>query len=186
VRRSGILLTGITAWVGVVLGHLAAYVLAYPSAGRRHIHLAVSGHDWVGVATASLMAAIPVILLLATLLAVSPREFWSGGGLSVRLAAIQVPAFALIELLERGWSFDRTVGDPAVFVGLALQPIVAVLAAWVLDLFRRTVRAVIARRRLPRPRAPRSYPRPAVRQAPPRHQLLLPTRRRAPPVVAAA
>jgi hypothetical protein len=181
VRRSAIVLTVTAAWVGVVSGHIVAYLLGYPSAGPRHAHLAVTGHSWTGLAAVSLLAVVPVVLLAVAALAVRTESPWSGSGLAFRLAAIQLPAFALIEVMERQWSVGRAAADPAVFIGLVLQPLVAVLAAWILDLFRRAVRAAVERFHRTRRVAPRSYPRPALGQVRPRHRLLIPARRRAPP-----
>jgi len=73
-----------------------------------------------------------------------------------------------------------------VFIGLVLQPLLAVLAAWLLDLFGRAVRAVAARLRAPARRLPRSFPRPALGPIRPRFGLLLPLGRRAPPLPVAA
>jgi hypothetical protein len=179
--KPGRLLVTAVAWVGVVLGHVTAYLLAYPVEGQRHDHLASTGHTWLGVAEASLLALIPVILL-AVVIRAAGRGAWSGGGLAVRLLAVQVPAFAAIEVLERGGSVTRAVSDPAVFIGLALLPLVAVLAAWVLGLLHRAVRAVLGARPPRRRPSARSFPRPVLASVPPRLRLLLPTRRRAPPL----
>lgn len=182
-RRSAILLSVAAAWIGVVAGHVVAYLLAYPSAGPRHAHLVVTGHTWTGLAVASLLAVIPVLLLAVAVVAIKAQGSWSGSPLAFRLVAIQVPAFAVIEVLERQWSVGRTAGDPAVFIGLVLQPLVAVVAAWILDLFRRAVRAVVERLlRTPRVVA-RSFPRPVLGQVRPRHRLLILARRRAPPLL---
>ncbi len=182
-RRSAILLTVAAAWVGVVAGHIAAYLLAYPSAGPRHAHLVVTGHSWTGVATASLLAVIPVALLATAVLAVKAKDPSSGSSLAFRLMAIQVPAFVLIEVMERQWSVGATAADPAVFLGLVLLPLFAVLAAWVLDLFGRAVRSVVEGLRRPRRVPPRHYPRPVLAQVRPRHRFLIPARRRAPPLL---
>jgi len=181
VRRPGIALTIATGWVGVVAGHLAACFLAYPSAEARHVHLVLSGHSWVGVAAASLLAVVPIILLSVGVRALSGGP-WSSSGLALRLLAIQAPAFVLIEVVERRGSLVRALVDPAVFIGLVLQPFLAVLAAWLLDLFGRAVRAVSARLRAPARRLPRSFPRPALRTLSPRLRLLLPLGGRAPPL----
>ncbi len=181
-RRPGIVLTVATAWIGVVAGHIVAYLLGYPSAGPRHAHLAVTGHSWVGLATASLLAVVPVVLLAVAVRAVRSEGSWSGSSLALRLIAIQVPAFALIEVLERQWSPGRTLADPAVFIGLVLQPLVAVLAAWLLDLFGKAVRAAVARLRRSLRRAPRSLPRRGLAQPRLRDELVLQARRRAPPL----
>jgi hypothetical protein len=180
VRRPGIALTIATGWVGVVAGHLAACFLAYPSAEARHIHLALSGHSWVGVAAASLLAVVPIILLSVGARSLSGGP-WSGSALALRLLAIQAPAFVLIEVVERQGSLVRALVDPAVFIGLVLQPLLAVLAAWLVDLFGRAVRAVAARLRAPERRLPRPFPRPALGTLRPRLRLLLPLGGRAPP-----
>ena len=185
-RRPGIVLTIATAWVGVVAGHVVAYLLGYPSAGPRHDHLAVTGHSWVGVATASLLAVVPVVLLAVAIRAVRSEGPWSGSALALRLIAIQVPAFGLIELLERQWSAGRTLTDPAVFIGLVLLPLIAVLAAWLLDLFGKAVRAIVARIRRALHRAPRALPRPSLLQSRLRDEVLLPVGRRAPPLPSTA
>jgi hypothetical protein len=97
--------------------------------------------------------------------------------------AIQVPAFATIETMERGWSVGTALSDPAVFAGLILQPLIAVIAAWALELLRRTVRAIVARLRpLSRERAAH-FPPPANEPGSPRYWLLRHSRRRAPPAL---
>ena len=185
-RKPGALLVASVAWVGVVLGHLTAYLVAYPVEGPRHAHLALTGHSWVGMAGVSALAVVPVVLVAVGIRALGSNDPWSRGGLAFRLAAVQVPAFAAIEILERGGSVARTVSDPAVFIGLVLLPLVAVLAAWLLDLFRRAVRAVVHGSRPARHSTIRPVLRPALQQIRPRHLLLLPARRRAPPLAAAA
>jgi hypothetical protein len=165
-------LTALIAWVGVVVGHLAACLLAYPVHATRHVHLAASGHSWVTLAVPSVVAAIPVILLLGGVRAIRKDEPWSGSALAVRLTAIQVPAFVLIELVARGVPASELLAEPATFIGLVLQPLVAVLAAWLLDLFGRAVRAVVARLRPTAQRVPRSLPRPTLGQIRPRTRLI--------------
>lgn len=170
-----------TAWVGVVAGHLVACFLAYPSAEARHLHLLLSGHSWMGIAAASLLAVVPIILLSVGARALSDRS-WSGSGLAVRLAAIQASAFLVLEVVERGGSVLEALTDPAVFIGLVVQPFLAVLAAWLLDLFGRAVRAVAAMLRRRPHRVPRSLPRPVPRSPAPRLRRPGSVGSRAPPV----
>jgi hypothetical protein len=186
VRRAGSLVTALIAWVGVVSGHLAACLLAYPDHAARHDHLAAAGHSWVTLAVPSLVAAVPVILLLVGVRAIRKDEAWSGSGLAVRLTAIQVPAFVLIELAARDVPLGSILAEPATFIGLVLQPVVAVLAAWLLDLFRRAVLAVVHGFRPARRSTIRPVLRPALPQIRSRHFLLTSSRRRAPPLPAAA
>jgi hypothetical protein len=182
VRKPGALLVTSVAWVGVVIGHLTAYLLAYPIEGARHYHLEVTGHSWVGMAAASALAIVPVVFLAVGIRALGSNDPWSRGGLAFRLAAVQVPAFAAIEVLERGGSVARTVSDPAVLIGLVVLPLVALLAAWLLGLLHRAVRAVLGARPPRRRVAERSFPGPILTGVPPRLRLLLPARRRAPPL----
>jgi hypothetical protein len=182
VRKPGALLVTSVAWVGVVLGHLTAYLVAYPIEGPRHDHLEMTGHSWVGLAAVSALAIVPVVFLVVAFRALGSNDPWSRGGLAFRLAAVQVPAFAAIEVVERGGSVARTVSDPAVLIGLVLLPLVAVVAAWLLGLLHRAVRAVLGSRPLLRRVVERSFPGPVLTGVPPRLRLLLPTRRRAPPL----
>jgi hypothetical protein len=181
VTRPGIVLTSAIAWVGVVVGHLVAYLLTYPSQGVRHVHLEITGHEWLGLATASLLAAIPVLLLVAVTRSFRSSESWTGPTLAVRLVGIQVSAFLLIEVVERGWSVQQAMLDPAVFAGLAMQPLLAVIAARFLELVHRAVRAVIARLRPAWRTGTPSFRRPSLRRSAFRPWMLLPGRRRAPP-----
>ncbi len=183
-RRPGTFLTIAIAWTAVVLGHLVAYLLTYPSQGARHLHLAVTGHSWMGLAAASILAVVPVILLTVGIRSLRSPTAWSGSALALRLATIQVPAFLAIEMMEREWSLGRAISDPAVFVGLALQPLVAVIAAWIVELLNRAVRAIVELLRPARRVAPRSSPRPGLPASTPRLWALLPARRRAPPLPA--
>ncbi len=185
-RRPRLALTGALAWVGVVAGHFVAYLLTYPSQSLRHVHLDITGHEWLGLATASLLAAIPVILLVAAVRSFRMDSSWNGPGLPLRLLAIQIPAFSIIEVAERGWSIQEALFDPAVFVGLALQPLLAVLSGWILDLLHRAVRAIVVRLRTTRRTVQQSFPAPALQIPPSRAWLLLLSRRRAPPPVLVA
>lgn len=169
------------AWVGVVAGHVMAYVLTYPSQGYRHLHLTITGHSWTGLAAASLLALVPVILLAVALRGLRASGGWSGSALAVSLVAIQAPAFLAIEVMERGWSAGRAATDPAVFVGLILQPLIAVVAAWVLELLRRTVRAIAGLLRARPAVRPASVPRPGLGAPIPRSRRFVPARLRAPP-----
>jgi hypothetical protein len=183
VRRRDALIAAGTAWAGLVLGHLLAYALAYPGEAARRSHLAGTGHGWLDVVTLSLLAVVPAVLALTAIRSLSAG---SRGTTWIRLAALQVPAFLLIEVAERGASFDRALTDPAVLLGLAVQVVVAAVAALLLRGFSRTVAAVAARRRPSR--AP-SATAPAVAAPdvePPHLVRLVRSRRRAPPLPIAA
>lgn len=180
-RRSGPLVLALTAWIGLILGHVVAYALAYPWGTARHAHLLLTGHGWMGPALFSLSAAAPIVLAAAAARAARLRAFALRPA-AVRLAAAQVTAFLLIEVTERHANLADALSDPAVVAGLAVQALVAVAMAALLTLFTRIV-AVAVRRRSPVPRArPSSEPPPAA-SGPLRPDLLGPVRRRAPPVL---
>jgi hypothetical protein len=180
-RRDGVIAAG-TAWAGLVLGHLLAYALAYPEKGARRAHLAATGHGWLDLVSLSLLAVIPAVLLLTTASAIRGRPAvtaWS------RLAALQVPAFLLIELAERGSAIGGAFSDPAVLLGMVLQLVVAGVAALLLRGFAVLV-AAVARRRHSRERIEGPDSPAMPRLAPPHLLRLVRARRRAPPVPIAA
>ncbi len=167
-----------TAWAGLVIGHLLAYALAYPEEGTRRAHLAATGHGWLDIVSLSLLAVIPAVLLLTTEGAIRRRPAVTGWS---RLAALQVPAFLLIELAERGSAIGGAFTDPAVLLGLVLQLVVAGVAALLLRGFSVLV-AAVARPRQARERAERAR-FPALPQiASPHLVRLVRSRRRAPPL----
>jgi hypothetical protein len=181
-RRDGLIAAG-TAWAGLVLGHLLAYALAYPGQAARRAHLAETGHGWLDVVTLSLLAVVPAVIALTVVR--SLRDGFTPTTWT-RLAALQVPAFLLIEVAERGASFDRALTDPAVLLGLALQLVVAAVAALLLRGFSQAVAAVAASVRPSRARPARAPARPAPDLAPPHLLRLVRARRRAPPLSIAA
>jgi hypothetical protein len=139
---------------GIVAGHALAYALAYPIRAVRGAHLEQTGHD-----------GFPV-LLLAGLLASGAAILWLGIR-SIRhapaspsrwaLLSLQVPAFALLELAERGFDPGAFAGDPAVMLGVLMQ----VVFAFVIAAIARGAVAVGARLGRPAPR-PASTPQPIV------------------------
>ena len=111
---------------GIVAGHALAYGLAYPIRAVRDAHLQQTGHE-----------GFPA-LLLAGLLGAGAAILWLGirsirharGSPSVRaLLGLQVPAFALLELAERGFDVGAFALDPAVLLGSLLQVVLAVVVA---------------------------------------------------------
>src|SRR5262245_25206384 len=134
---------------GIVAGHAIAYALAYPIRAVRDAHLEQTGHD-----------GFPV-LLLAGLLGSGAAILWLGIR-SIRhapaspsagaLLGLQVPAFAFLELAERGFDAAAFARDPAVILGVLLQVVLAVAIAAL-------ARGAVAVGRLlgtPRPGCPRT------------------------------
>jgi hypothetical protein len=177
-RRDGLIAAG-AAWAGLVLGHLLAYALAYPDPAGRRAHLAGTGHGWLDLVTLSLLAVVPAVLALTAIRALRGGH---GGATWLRLSALQVPAFLLIEVFERGSSIDRAFTDPAVLLGLVVQVVVAAVTALLLGGLARAVAAVASRLRVRRPR-PAPVRCPDLAELLPPHLLRLArTRRRAPPL----
>jgi hypothetical protein len=162
----------------LVLGHLLAYALAYPEEEARRSHLAATGHGWLDLVGLSLLAVIPAMLLLTTSGAIRGGPVVAGWS---RLAALQVPAFLLIELAERGSAIGGAFSDPAVLLGIVLQLVVAGVAALLLRGFS-VLMASVARRRHTRERT-ESAPFPALPPLTSPHLVrLVRSRRRAPPL----
>jgi hypothetical protein len=111
---------------GMVAGHALAYALAYPIGAVRDAHLDQTGHE-----------GFPV-LLLTGLLGSAAAILWLGIH-SIRhapatpsartLLLLQVPAFALLELGERGFDVAAFARDPAVVLGVLLQVVLAFVIA---------------------------------------------------------
>lgn len=136
---------------GVVAGHALAYSLAYPIRIVRDAHLEQTGHE-----------GFPV-LLLAGLLGSGAAILWLGvrsirgttGSPSARaLLGLQVPAFALLELAERGFDPSAFGRDPAVALGIVLQVVlafvIAAIARGAVAVGRRLARATPTLARTPR------------------------------------
>ncbi len=111
---------------GIVAGHALAYALAYPVRAVREAHLAQTGHEGFSM------------LLLAGLLVAGAAILWIGlrsiGNSTVSPSAsmllrLQVPAFVLLELGERGFDVAVFGHDPAVWIGVALQVVLAFVVA---------------------------------------------------------
>lgn len=139
---------------GIVAGHALAYALAYPIRPIRDAHLEQTGHG-----------GFP-LLLLAGLLGSGAAILWlgirsirraTGAPSATMLLSLQVPAFALLELAERGFDVAAFGRDPAVALGVLLQVVLAFVIAAIAR------GAVIVGQRFGRsdPRPSRT-PRPAV------------------------
>jgi hypothetical protein len=180
--RIRVLVIGGLAWSGVVLGHLVAYLLAYPAEAERATRLADTGHGSFPLLLVSALAAIPGILSLLAVRVMRGDRSPSLFSTAVWLAAIQVPAFLAMEFFERGLSLEQMVLEPAVLVGLVIQVLVAVISAVLVKTFVRAVVALTSRlRRLPR-QAPARLLAPAMGHRPKRLVFLTSARRRAPPL----
>jgi hypothetical protein len=167
---------------GIVVGHLLAYLAAFPASTERHAHLAATGHGsfeslvGLGIAAGALAVA-----------AIAARSLRSTGGLDRRqtaliLGPLQVAGFACLEISERGFSLAAAAADPAVVLGLAIQLAVAIAVAFLLAGLVCAVRAIAARfhRRFDRGASATSAPGRSVAVRP--AALFAHAPRRAPPV----
>lgn len=182
VAKLRLLGVGGLAWMGIVLGHVLAYLLAYPEDGARSAKLAATGHDGFSLPVVSALAVLPAVLAL-----VSGRRF-RGHRSSLKptalwLAAIQVPAFVGMESIERAWADGHTLLDPAILLGLLVQLLVAAVAAVLVGAVAKVVR-VLTRERTHAPRDAAAPPDNATqREVSHRLTFLIRARRRAPPSV---
>ena len=180
--RIRFLVIGGLAWSGVVLGHLVAYLVAYPAEAERVTRLADTGHGSFPLLFVSALAAIPAILSLLAVRVMRGDRSPSLPSTAVWLAVIQVPAFLTMELFERGMSFEHTLLEPALLIGLVVQVLVAVISAALVKTFVRTVVALTSRlRRLPG-QAPARLLAPAMGHRLRRLVFLISARHRAPPL----
>jgi hypothetical protein len=132
------------AWGGTILGHLSAYVLAFPGHGARGSHLAATGHGSFRTVMLTAAAAVAVAVGITVLRALRPGPIFAVPRLAVTLAAIQVPAFILLEMAERGFDPAAAATDPAVLIGLVMQLVVAMLLSLAVMGLAHSVRAMVA------------------------------------------
>ena len=150
-----------TAAAGLVLGHALAYLIAIPDPHQRVFALQRTGHAYLPALDQAVL-----MLVVAGMAAVVVRAFAHTGDRPERfgrlarvLVVAQTCAFAAQEVLERLVSRAPLGGlahDHILVTGIAVQIVVAIVAAGILWLFARTairLAAVVATRtRLPRVR----------------------------------
>jgi hypothetical protein len=132
---------------GLVVGHALSYLIAVPDPYHRDLALASTGHGYLPTLT-----ELAVVLVLAAAASVAGRAFRRGpaaepsfGALWVRLAALQVVAFAGQEVAERllaHVSLADLITDHLLVIGIATQIVVALVGAAILRLLVRTAAAV--------------------------------------------
>ena len=148
-----------TAAAGLVLGHALAYLIAIPDPHQRVFALQRTGHAYLPALDQAVL-----MLVVAGMAAVVIRAFARTGDRTERfgrlarvLVVAQTCAFAAQEVLERLVSRAPLGGlahDHILVTGIAVQIVVAIVAAGILWLFARTATrlaaVVTARPRLPR------------------------------------
>ena len=151
-----------TAAAGLVLGHALAYLIAIPDPHQRVFALQRTGHAYLPALDQAVL-----MLVVAGMAAVVVRAFAHPdrgatdrfGRLARVLVVAQTCAFAAQEVLERLVSHAPLGGlahDHILVTGIAVQVVVAIVAAAILWLFARTATrlaaVVSARTSLPRVR----------------------------------
>ena len=150
-----------TAAAGLVLGHALAYLIAIPDPHQRVFALQRTGHAYLPALDQAVL-----MLVVAGMAAVVVRAFAHTGDRPERfgrlarvLVVAQTCAFAAQEVLERLVSRAPLGGlahDHILVTGVAVQIVVAIVAAGILWLFARTATRlagmVATRTRLPRVR----------------------------------
>jgi hypothetical protein len=148
-----------TAAAGLVLGHALAYLIAIPDPHQRAFALQRTGHAYLPALDQAVL-----MLLVAGMAAVVVRAFAHPGdrtGRFGRLATVlvvaQTCAFAAQEVLERLVSHAPLGGlahGRILVTGIAVQVVVAIVAAAILWLFARTATrlAAVVAGRAPLPR----------------------------------
>jgi hypothetical protein len=150
-----------TAAAGLVLGHALAYLIAIPDPHQRVFALQRTGHAYLPALDQAVL-----MLVVAGMAAVVIRAFAHTGDRTERfgrlarvLVVAQTCAFAAQEVLERLVSRAPLGGlahDHILVTGIAVQIVVAIVAAGILWLFARTATRLAAvtatRTRLPRVR----------------------------------
>ena len=150
-----------TAAAGLVLGHALAYLIAIPDPHQRVFALQRTGHAYLPALDQAVL-----MLVVAGMAAVVVRAFAHSGDRTERfgrlarvLVVAQTCAFAAQEVLERLISRAPLGGlahDHILVTGIAVQIVVAIVAASILWLFARTATrlatVVAARASLPRVR----------------------------------
>jgi hypothetical protein len=161
------------AWIGVataglLLGHWAAYVLAYRQVRLRDVVLATTGHSYL--APAGKLAFVLAFVGLAWLgteackraPAAMPSRF---GSVALRMIGVQLVGFSALEVVERMMAHAPVVemfGHYTYVLGLLMQVLTALSGALIVLLLTRTVRRayrlLTSSRRSLRPRSTLTRP----------------------------
>jgi hypothetical protein len=175
---------------GLLVGHTISYLVAVPDPYHRDLVLARTGHGYLPT-----VAELALVMVLAAAASVVGRTLRRGAGpepafasIAVRLAALQVVAFAGQEVTERLVAHvpvAELVRDHVLVIGLATQVLVAVVGALILGLLSRagaTIAEIVrSRSTLPRAALVAFVARPTL--APPARHAVGAIAPRAPPSV---
>jgi hypothetical protein len=160
------------AMAGVVVGHSLAYFAALPNASARAELLARTGHSyWTGAVLLALaLSAVAFARHIRNHVRLPLTEGATGQNhllVAVWLAAIQVSAYAVIEVTERlasGYPIQQMFHSALPLIGVAVQVLVACASTLLLGLLARAQKHSQARLpgALPRRRHPACGPPAAI------------------------
>jgi hypothetical protein len=142
-------------------------------------------HSWVPVGVVLAIAAVPGVVVIVALHAVRAERGLRALPTAGLLAAIQLPLFLGLEVLERVVAPEPFALEPAVGVGVLIQVAAVIVGTLVLAAVVHVARALKgARGKRSEATKPRGFPE--VNRRPEHLLLLISTRRRAPPLPLAA
>ena len=141
--------------VGVIAGHSIGYHLAHPDAIERASSLG-SSHGYLGPAAVVSIVAATIGVAWVALDAVRQRDRVPSAFVLARWQAAAFLTVEVVERLDHHNPIAATAGERAVWVGLAVQALLAVVATRALHATRRLVEALTppASSRRPRPLVP--------------------------------
>lgn len=161
------------ACAGVAAAHWIAYLIAPPEGHSHAEGMAATGHRLWPYLVA--LAAGALVTGLSGFVADQVKESPGASSTALwrhaagRLVPAQVLAFACLELAERALFADPghaggLIGEPVLWVGIALQVVCALAGAGLLVLFARTIEIIqeLVKRRVEADAAPRSLPQPVL------------------------
>ena len=133
-RLRGLPLFGI-AVAGMVLGHLATYLIAFPEQNQRHLVLQNTGHVYLPA-----FAHVALLLALAGAITIAARAWTTSERSSMAifasvvstLALVQIAAFIGQEVLERviaGAPLSDLTTGPVLALGVTVQVVTAFVGA---------------------------------------------------------
>ena len=133
-RLRGLPLFGI-AVAGMVLGHLATYLIAFPEPDQRHLVLQNTGHVYLPT-----FAHVALFLAMAGAVTIAARAWTTSERSSMAifasvvstLALVQISAFIGQEVLERviaGASLGDLTTGPVLALGVTVQVVTAFVGA---------------------------------------------------------
>ena len=134
---------------GVVVGHVLGYQIAHPDSISRAASLgSVHGH----MGAAWVVAAVGVVLAVAALAVEASRGTWRAPAV-MTMFRWQATLFLVLEIVERLGDPNpaaAVVSERAVWVGLALQGLIALLSVRFLGVAEMVIGALVHRSATPR------------------------------------